>query len=83
MTSDQFYMIRERIVDLCDELGEASIKIIDAIANPDFFLRSALGVENGQIYARYMDLVEKAQGVYAKPSYFSELQAIRSRSNAK
>lgn len=83
MTSDQFYMIREKIIELCDELGEASIKIIDAIANPDFFLRSALGVENGQIYARYMDLVEKAQGVYAKPSWFSELQAIRSRTHAK
>lgn len=60
------------------EIGESAVRLIDAIAYPDFVVGSALGHSDGQVYQRLLDAIESAKGVYDMPSWFPLLKQLRS-----
>ena len=64
-TSGKF--LRDSVISLCEEIGEASIGIIDAIAPEDICLGSALGNSDGQAYAHLIKAVESHPNVYKMP----------------
>ncbi|CAG9314347.1 unnamed protein product [Blepharisma stoltei] len=77
INAHQAKVVRESVVRLCGELAEVSIKVIDAIAPPDSIHGSVLGVANGQIYAKLIEQVEKAEEVYDKPYWLPLLQKVK------
>jgi hypothetical protein len=68
---------RDKIITLCEEIGEVSIGIIDSIAPPDRVLSSTLGSSDGQVYTRIIDSVEKWPDVYSPPYWLETLMNIR------
>lgn len=77
ITSDQGNMIRDWMMDLCNEVAENSIRLIDAVALPDKLLGSAFGVADGRMYRAYADMVEGAEACYQAPSWVSLLKETR------
>jgi hypothetical protein len=72
---------RDKIIRLCEEIGEVSIGIIDALAPSDRVLSSSIGSSDGQVYSRIIELVEKWPNVYSPPSWLPTLLNIRGVSN--
>jgi acyl-CoA oxidase len=77
ISSDQGNMIRDWMMDLCNEVAESSIRLIDAVALPDKLLGSAFGVADGRMYRAYADMVEGAEACYQAPSWVSLLKETR------
>lgn len=42
-------LIQDSVLQLCSELKDEAISLVDVIAPPDFFLKSALGASDGQV----------------------------------
>jgi len=78
MSSAQGRLVKDYVCDLTWEIGESAVRLIDAIAYPDFVVGSALGHSDGQVYQRLLDAIESAKGVYDIPSWFSLLKQLRS-----
>ena len=74
-------IIRDRHLKLCEELGEVSVNIIDAIAPNDRFVGSVIGNSDGQIYERMINAVESEKDVYTNPSWFHKIQEARNLIN--
>lgn len=79
MTKNQAVLIRKTVVELCDELGESSLQVIDALAAPDESLGSVIGVADGQIYEKMIETVENSKRVYEKPAWLPILRDIRDK----
>ena len=79
LSKDQAWMIKEKVVELCEELGEASLKVLDALAPSDKTLGSAIGCSDGQIYSHMVDAVESCPQVYEKPQWTDIIFNIRKR----
>ncbi|CAG9314345.1 unnamed protein product [Blepharisma stoltei] len=77
MNAHQAKVVRDSMVRLCEELAEVCIKVIDAIAPPDSIHGSVLGAADGQVYAKLIEQVEKADGVYDKPHWLPLLQKVK------
>jgi hypothetical protein len=78
ITTEQADMIRERMRDLCQDLGESSIRIIDAIANPDHLIGSALGHSDGQVYHNFINAMDSNPGCYHDDKFTPAVNALRS-----
>jgi acyl-CoA oxidase len=77
LSSDQGKMVKEYVRDLTWEIGESAVKIIDAIALPDFIVGSVLGHSDGQVYRHLIEAVETAADVYNLPSWLPLVQQLR------
>lgn len=69
--------VREAIIQLCEEIGEVSVNVVDAILPSDKILGSAIGSSDGQAYKRMIDSVESAPEVYDPPYWLPVLKRIR------
>lgn len=49
MGSEPATIIQDSVLKLCSELKDDAIALVDVVAPPDFFLRSALGASDGQV----------------------------------
>lgn len=77
MTVAQAQVVQEYLLDVCVELGESAVRIIDTIAAPDELLGSALGQSDGQAYRNLLTAIESAPGCYTRPEWISVLQEHR------
>ena len=77
LTYTQAQTIKDYVLDLCNELAESSVRIIDAVAYPDQLHGSVFGVRNGDIYKCYTDLVEKSSGCYDPPTWVGLIKELR------
>ena len=72
---------RDRIIRLCEEVGEVCIGILDAIAPPDKVLNSSIGSADGQVYSRIIQQTENWPDVYSPPYWKSLILQIRGLDN--
>jgi acyl-CoA oxidase len=77
MTAEQGQLVQDYLLEVCVELGESAVKIIDAIASPDELIGSALGRGDGQAYRNLLSVIESAPGCYSKADWISILQDHR------
>lgn len=77
VSSDQGNLLKDWMLDLCNEVAESSIRVIDAVALPDKLLGSAFGVADGRMYRAYADMVEGAEACYQAPSWVSLIKETR------
>jgi len=57
-------LIRETILELCREMKNDSIALIDAIAPPDYVLNSILGDSNGNVYQNIYNSMLQSNGAF-------------------
>ena len=83
LTTKHAAAIKDYVVQLCEEIGESSVKIIDAIALPDKLLGSALGMSDGQVYRHFTEAVEGAKDVYSQATWVPLLKQMRTMVTSK
>ena len=76
-TTEQGQLLSEYVMDLCNEVGESSVKIIDAYAYPDSLHGSTVGFNDGQIYKNYTDMVESWPGTFEKAPWLGLVSELR------
>uniref|UniRef100_A0A6G1SML4 Acyl-coenzyme A oxidase n=1 Tax=Aceria tosichella TaxID=561515 RepID=A0A6G1SML4_9ACAR len=64
--------IREHILKLCAQLKDNSLALADALAPPDWVLRSSLGKSDGRLYENLYEAITKSKGCFERPEWFEE-----------
>lgn len=59
-------LIRDTILDLCVEIKDDSIGLIDAIAPPDYVLNSSLGYSTGNVYQNLYSSMIQSNGSFER-----------------
>lgn len=59
-------LVRNTIIDLCDDLKDDSVALVDAIAPPDYVLNSALGESTGNVYQNIYNSMIQSNGAFDK-----------------
>ncbi|RWS29699.1 Peroxisomal acyl-coenzyme A oxidase 3-like protein [Leptotrombidium deliense] len=67
-----FSFIKQSILQLCRELKDDCVVLVDVIATPDFILNSALGKADGNIYANIFESIAQSQGATKRPDWWQE-----------
>ncbi len=52
------------------------VRLIDAIAMPDYLIGSPLGRKEGDVYREYFAEIEKQPGVYEKAKWVGRMKGI-------
>nr|XP_022903096.1 peroxisomal acyl-coenzyme A oxidase 3-like [Onthophagus taurus] len=66
-------LIQETVLLLCKDLKSEAVALVDAIAPPDFLLRSVIGASNGQIYQNLENNILRTAGNMSKPTWWKEI----------
>mmetsp|Transcript_21793 Transcript_21793/g.39737 ORF Transcript_21793/g.39737 Transcript_21793/m.39737 type:complete len:686 (+) Transcript_21793:28-2085(+) len=77
LTAEQAIWLQDHLLNLSEQVGESSVKIVDAIAFTDPIVGSVLGRSDGQVYKNMIEAVEASEGVYDKPSWLNLLRELR------
>lgn len=69
--------VRDRVKELCREIKDEAIGILDSLAVPDAILNSAIGASDGDVYNRFITAVFTAPGAFEKAPYWREIKENR------
>lgn len=65
-------IIREAILQLCNQLKPEVVSLVDAIAPPDFILNSPIGCSDGQIYKNLYGAMMQGSKALERAEYWQE-----------
>ncbi|XP_049638511.1 peroxisomal acyl-coenzyme A oxidase 3 isoform X6 [Suncus etruscus] len=68
-------MIEHCILDLCTQLKDDAVALVDAIAPPDFILASPIARADGELYKHLWGTVLQQTGVLERPSWWAQFSA--------
>lgn len=71
--------LRQGIIDLCADLKNEAVSLVDAIAPPDFILNSPLGYADGNIYKHLQSAFFQAPGTFEKPLWIQDYSLAKSK----
>ncbi|CAG9322124.1 unnamed protein product [Blepharisma stoltei] len=77
ITPNQADIVRETELELCKELSDHCINIIEAVAPPDKMIGSIIGTSDGQVYQNIINTVESYPDVYKQASWAHLFKDIR------
>ncbi|XP_067945679.1 peroxisomal acyl-coenzyme A oxidase 3-like [Watersipora subatra] len=71
-TNHSTKILRHTILELCSELKDDAVSLVDALAPPDFILGSPIGRADGQIYQNLYNAMLQGNEVLDRPSYWRQ-----------
>ena len=54
MSTEHIYFVKEIVNQLCSQLKDEAVGIIDAIAPPEAVIGSPFAAEDGDVYSKYL-----------------------------
>jgi acyl-CoA oxidase len=60
---------REMTLDLCSQLKDEAVALVDVFAPPDFILNSCLGFSDGKVYEHIFDALTHSKGSFERPEW--------------
>ncbi|XP_041977418.1 peroxisomal acyl-coenzyme A oxidase 3-like isoform X2 [Aricia agestis] len=82
-SDQQGAQVRAGAVRLCAALAPDAVALADALAPPDFCLRSVLGASDGQAYKHIQNAVMTSPGALTRPSWWKDVVHWRDYVQAK
>jgi len=76
---DDLTFVRERVKELCKEVKDEAIGMIDALAVPDAVLNSAIGSSDGDVYNRFITAIWTAPGTFEKAPYWKQIKKMQNQ----
>jgi acyl-CoA oxidase len=65
-------LIRETLLDLCKEMKDDAVAMVDALAPPDFVLNSPLGDSNGNVYLNLYNSMAQTTGAFERMDFLND-----------
>ncbi|KAG9479768.1 hypothetical protein GDO78_011680 [Eleutherodactylus coqui] len=65
-------IIQDAVLDLCAQLKDDAVSLVDAIAPPDFILNSPIARADGELYKNLWSAVLQGEKVLERPSWWPE-----------
>eukprot|EP00057_Strongylocentrotus_purpuratus_P031918 XP_786081.3 PREDICTED: peroxisomal acyl-coenzyme A oxidase 3 [Strongylocentrotus purpuratus] len=65
-------LIRDSILELCRELKDEAVALVDVLAPPDFILNSPIGASDGQVYKRLYNAILQTPKCLERPDWWKE-----------
>ncbi|XP_055936532.1 peroxisomal acyl-coenzyme A oxidase 3-like [Argiope bruennichi] len=65
-------LIKEGILQLCEDIKDQAVSLADAISPPDFILNSALGHSDGQVYKNLYECILNTPAALDRPAWWRE-----------
>ncbi|XP_072262988.1 peroxisomal acyl-coenzyme A oxidase 3 [Pyxicephalus adspersus] len=65
-------IIQDAVLELCAELKDDAVSLVDAIAPPDFILNSPIAKADGELYKNLWSAVLQGEKVLERPSWWAE-----------
>ncbi|XP_075713644.1 peroxisomal acyl-coenzyme A oxidase 3 isoform X2 [Rhinoderma darwinii] len=65
-------IVQDAILDLCAQLKDEAVSLVDAIAPPDFILNSPIARADGELYKNLWSAVLQGEKVLERPSWWAE-----------
>lgn len=65
-------LIREAILELCAQMKNDAVALVDSMAPPDFILNSPLGDSNGDVYKRLYAAMTQSPGAFDRIGHLDE-----------
>ncbi len=59
-------LIRDTVIELCNEMKDDSIALVDAMAPPDYVLNSILGDSSGNAYKNLYNSMLQSNGSFSR-----------------
>jgi acyl-CoA oxidase len=83
VSSKQAEMIKERVLQLCDELKDDSVALIEHTAFPDHIIRAPIGLSNGMPYLNYFNKVVTPESYERADFWEMTVNGVKPGSRAK
>lgn len=81
--SNSSQLFKEGILQLCSEIKDDAVSLIDAIAPPDFVLNSVLGFSDGQVYQHLKSAIFRSPYAMSRPTWWKEIVNWTSQEQSK
>jgi acyl-CoA oxidase len=65
-------LIKDTIIELCKEMKNDAIGLVDAMAPPDYVINSALGESNGLVYKNLYNSMIQSNGAFERIDFLDE-----------
>lgn len=63
---------RSLLLDLCADLKNEAVALVDVFAPPDFILNSVLGYSDGKVYEHIFEAISRSENSMVRPSWYEE-----------